>query len=390
MKKIIIHDFAGHPFAFELSKELSKKYKIYHLFFKNDYGPKAYFGNTVNKNLKILPLGKDIKYSKTNLIKRFFSDLIYGLEVSKNINKINPEIVLSGQCPTFAQQLIVNRCKKDKIKFIVWIQDFYCLAVKLILKKKNIFLSFVIYYIFKFFEKNQINFSSKIITISNKFNKQLKEWGVNNKKISFIANWGNVSQIKFNKKKNFKLTNHIFNKNKFRVIYTGTLAKKHNPNLLISLAESNSNIEFVIFGVGTGFDYIKSLNKIPKNLLLFKLQPFQKLNNILNTADLFIATLNKDANEFSVPSKILNYLCAGRPIILNAPRENLASKIIIQNNCGAIFKDKDIKKITNYINYLKKNKKTYRKISLNCRNFAIKNFDIKKISSKFDKIFQTS
>ena len=34
MKKIIIHDFAGHPFAFELSKELSKKYKIYHLFLK--------------------------------------------------------------------------------------------------------------------------------------------------------------------------------------------------------------------------------------------------------------------------------------------------------------------------------------------------------------------
>ena len=88
--------------------------------------------------------------------------------------------------------------------------------------------------------------------------------GVNNKKISFIANWGNVSQIKFNKKKNFKLTNHIFNKNKFRVIYTGTLAKKHNPNLLISLAESNSNIEFVIFGVGTGFDYIKSYNKFLK------------------------------------------------------------------------------------------------------------------------------
>ena len=40
MKKIIIHDFAGHPFTLSFQKELSKKYKIYHLFFKNDYGLK--------------------------------------------------------------------------------------------------------------------------------------------------------------------------------------------------------------------------------------------------------------------------------------------------------------------------------------------------------------
>ena len=45
MIKIIVHDYGGHPFPFALSKELSKKYLIYHLYFGNDYGPKQSVGN---------------------------------------------------------------------------------------------------------------------------------------------------------------------------------------------------------------------------------------------------------------------------------------------------------------------------------------------------------
>ena len=40
MQRIIVHDYAGHPFTFELSKELSKIMMVYHIFFANDPGPK--------------------------------------------------------------------------------------------------------------------------------------------------------------------------------------------------------------------------------------------------------------------------------------------------------------------------------------------------------------
>ena len=45
MLKVVVHDYAGHPFQLNLSKELSKKHKIFHLYFGNDYGPKADFNN---------------------------------------------------------------------------------------------------------------------------------------------------------------------------------------------------------------------------------------------------------------------------------------------------------------------------------------------------------
>ena len=111
MHKIIIHDYAGHPFQFELSEQLSKSYEVYHLYFKNDKGPKANFKGG-NKNLIIDGLGEKINYNKKNLICRFFDDIKYGKIVSERINTIKPDLIISGNCPTLSQHIIMNSAKK--------------------------------------------------------------------------------------------------------------------------------------------------------------------------------------------------------------------------------------------------------------------------------------
>ena len=98
--------------------------------------------------------------------------------------------------------------------------------------------------------------------------------------------------------------------------------------------------------------------------------------------------INEDAGEFSVPSKVLNYLCAGRPILLSAPKNNLASRIINQNYAGKSFNPNDFDGLNKFLSeiYLNKNKRL--EMSKNARNFAEKNFNIDDIALKFKKIFQ--
>ena len=139
MIKIIVHDYAGHPFQFSLSKELAKKFKVYHLYFANDQGPKPDFNKEKNGNLNILGVGKHISYNKSNFFQRFFKDIQYGKELRKEINIIKPNIVISANCPTFSQQSILLAAKENNSKFIMWIQDFYSIAVHQTLKKKNSF-----------------------------------------------------------------------------------------------------------------------------------------------------------------------------------------------------------------------------------------------------------
>ena len=387
MNKIVIHYYAGHPFQFELSEELSKTQKVYHLYFKNDKGPKASF-ITKNKNLRVEGLGGNINYSKKNFIYRFFDDLKYGKLVSDRINEIKPDIILSGNCPTLSQHFILKSAKKNNSKFIIWVQDFYSLAVEILLKKKLSVLAFPIYNLFKFLEKKQINQADKIVVISNDFKKILLNWSIDKNNIFFIPNWGNLKSINsyVDKRLNFLKDNHL-ETDKFYILYTGTLAMKHDPNLIVEIANRLKHIKFLIIAFGNGYDRLKKRNDLPNNIHLFPIQPFEKINDILSSADICLSILNKDASKFSVPSKILNYLCAGKTILLCAPKNNLSSRIIDQSNSGKTFESHEINNITDFIKEVYNNKLLKYKYSINARKYAEKNFNIEQIAKSFEKIF---
>ena len=90
--------------------------------------------------------------------------------------------------------------------------------------------------------------------------------------------------------------------------------------------------------------------------------------------------------KFSVPSKILNYLCAGKPIILSAPKDNLSTKIINESKSGKSFEPNDLDGINNFLKILLSDKDLKNKYSLNAREYAVKNFNIKKISAQFENL----
>jgi len=385
--KIIIHDYAGHPFQLELSKQLSNKFNVYHFYYQNDYGPKANFKNDNKDRLNIKGIGKTISYNKNKFIDRFFKDLEYGKEVSRYISEIKPDVVISGNCPTLAQEYIVKTCQKNNSKCIIWVQDFYSHAVKLLLKKKLSFFSFPISFLFEYLEKKQLQKANKLIIISNDWEQKLLSWNINNEKIKYIPNWGDIKNIEYlEKKPNSFLDENFLDKDKFRIIYTGTLALKHNPQIITDIAAKNRNIEVVVIGAGTGFQKLDKMKYIPSNIKLLPLQPFEKMNHILNSADALLAILNEEASKFSVPSKILNYLCAGKPIILSAPKDNLSTKIINESKSGKSFEPNDLDGINNFLRILLNDKDLKKKYSLNAREYAVKNFNIEKISAQFENL----
>ena len=387
MIKIIIHDYAGHPFQLELSKQLSNKFNVYHFYYQNDYGPKANFKNDNKDRLNIKGIGKTISYNKNKFIDRFFKDLEYGKEVSRYISEIKPDVVISGNCPTLAQEYIVKTCQKNNSKCIIWVQDFYSHAVKLLLKKKLSFFSFPISFLFEYLEKKQLQKANSLIIISNDWEQKLLSWNINNKKIKYIPNWGDIKNIEYlEKKPNSFLDENFLDKDKFRIIYTGTLALKHNPQIITDIAAKNKNIEVVVIGAGTGFQKLDKMKYIPSNIRLLPLQPFEKMNHILNSADALLAILNEEASKFSVPSKILNYLCAGKPIILSAPKDNLSTKIINESKSGKSFEPNDLDGINNFLRILLNDKDLKKKYSLNAREYALRNFNIEKISAQFENL----
>ena len=135
-------------------------------------------------------------------------------------------------------------------------------------------------------------------------------------------------------------------------------------------------------------DYIKSESKKNKlnNIIFLPFQDFNIFPEVLASADVSLVMLEKSAGQFSVPSKLLSILCSGRIPILHVSKNNLSSRIVINNNCG--FSLDNQSELNNRILDIYQNKDQYSQIALNARKYAEENFDIKIISKKFlDIIF---
>src|SRR5690349_14240024 len=126
--KVIVHDYAGHPFQVELSRELARRgWTVVHAFFADDAGPKGELERRADDPAGLSFAGIRLPggYAKGALVRRRFADLAYGRAVATLIRQQRPQIVISGNTPTEAQSLVSHACGETGARFIAWIQDFY-------------------------------------------------------------------------------------------------------------------------------------------------------------------------------------------------------------------------------------------------------------------------
>jgi len=386
--KVVVFDFPGHPFQYDLSDKLSSdtEYKVYHLYNAKQVGPKSSFRE--KEGLDIVQVNKS--FSK-NFYKRFFDEIAYSFILSYHIVKIRPHSLISSNCPLIPQLFIFLLSKLLKINFIFWLQDIISIAAKEILKKqKNPFMGLISELFFKiefFILKN----SKHIVTISEDFDDVLIENGVKKSKISCIPNWSPINDIPlFDKSNSFSKKYNI--DESFNILYSGTLGFKHNPNVLIKLSkfliQKNINAKIVIVSEGEVVNYLKKeANKYSlSNFLFLPFQDFNLFPRVLASADISLVMLEKSAGQFSVPSKLLSILCSGRIPLVFVSKMNLTSRIVLKNNCGVSVESQE--SLNNTISDIYRNFSKYDHMPTNARKYAEKNFNIDNIGNKFKKIIR--
>jgi glycosyltransferase involved in cell wall biosynthesis len=189
-------------------------------------------------------------------------------------------------------------------------------------------------------------------------------------------------------------TRHNLNDKKV-VLYSGALGLKHNPELLLELAKKldkhDPGCMLVIISEGYGADWLKKKNiaaKLP-NLLLLPFQPYDQLPSVLAAGDIVLAILEPDAGAFCVPSKVLSYLCVGRPIVLAAAESNLASKIVTSSGGGIVTSPNNVEEFCAAVLELLKNPEEASRLGENARQYAESTFDITKVGNAFESVLSS-
>jgi glycosyltransferase involved in cell wall biosynthesis len=391
--RILVHDYAGHPFQFELSRALAHRgHQVVHAYFEGDKGPKGRVSRSADDpdTYDIVPIGIDAPYSKHKFISRWRNDKTYGAATAEVIRRLSPDVIISSNTPLDSQEPIIAACKELGIRFVYWLQDFYSLAIDRLISRQWMGAGSLIARRYRAMERRQLLDSDHIILISEGFAKYLPQALELSSRVSVIPNWAPIGDLRPGAKRNVWSEQWGVDE-KFLFLYTGTLGLKHNPSLLVSLADAfadQGDVELIVAASGIGRDRLAAtLRRAPRaNLRLIPLQPFEAYADVLASADVLVALLESDAGEFSVPSKVQSYLCAGRPILLSAPETNLAAQIVAASGAGALATPDDLPGFIAAAKRLREDAALRAGAARNGRAYAERYFDIERIADRFEAI----
>ena len=394
--RIVVHDYAGHAFPISLSRALAALgHDVVHAYASSLQTPRGDLarksGDSLSLTFREIQMDPEYSRYKYSFRRRRNMEVRYGREVAKFITSWKPDAVLSGNTPTETQEPITRAAVADGGRFYYWVQDFYSLAVDQILRRKIPIAGAWVGSWYRRLDRLQFQRSSKIIAITDDFTPILSsEFGVDPANVAVVPNWALIEEIPVMPKDNAWSRRHSLH-DKFVYLYSGTIGMKHNPAMLLELARrhaTNPEVRVVIVSEGIGADWLKKETAAANlsNLLILPYQPFQELPAVLASGDVLVGILEEEAGVFSVPSKTLSYLCAGRPLLLAMPLQNLAARITRENKAGLIVAPGDLDGFLDAAAKLHDSETLRAELAGNARAYAEATFPIAKTAALFDKI----
>ncbi|HEY4949409.1 MAG TPA: glycosyltransferase family 4 protein [Candidatus Acidoferrales bacterium] len=122
----------------------------------------------------------------------------------------------------------------------------------------------------------------------------------------------------------------------FVVLHAGNLGFYGAWDTLLAAAKilSNENTGFVFIGDGANRATLELSARDLPNVKFAPFRPVEEVAHVMMAGDLHIVTVKRGLEGVVVPSKLYSTLAAGRPILVVAPPESDAARIVVESGCG--------------------------------------------------------
>jgi UDP-N-acetylmuramyl pentapeptide phosphotransferase/UDP-N-acetylglucosamine-1-phosphate transferase/glycosyltransferase involved in cell wall biosynthesis len=389
--KILLHDYGGHAFIAQLGRELSRR--GHRVTFAYSGSVQTPHGDLERRpgdpdTIRFEPIVLAEPISRHSFLKRRYQESEHGERLIELVNRQAPDVLICATTPSEIQDRAINHCRSRGIRTIAWVQDLHGVAAYTILRRKLPIIGTAVGRYYMWLDRRSLCRSDAVVLITDSFRQQMLDWGVPDDRLTCIPNWGPLSDLPRQPKDNQWSREHGLH-DKICLLYCGTLGMKHNPTLLLGLAErfrARPDIRVVVVSKGTSVEWLagEAERRGLKNLVTLPFQPFSLFPQMLASGDVLVSILEPEASAFSVPSKVLAYLCAGRAILLAVPKENLAAQMVISAGAGRIVAPSDPEGFAAAAASLVNDPALRIDLGDRGRSYAESQFDILKIAHKFE------
>ena len=381
--RIVVLDYSGHIPQADLARSLAKLgHSVRHMYCSDYVSGRGAVERELTdpKDLEFLNISIKKDFNRYNLIERLKHELAISKEFWAKIQEFNPGHTIFSNVPLFAMSQLAKKMQDNNRPYLYWWQDVYSVAIGEAFRKLGPPVWPLRQYLIGL-EKNILRDAKSVVAISSKFEPIYRNWKLDMKKFSMYPNWTPISLFPHKEPSMANVTQKI-------AVYAGTLGMKHRPELLIHLAD---NAEFkklggvvVVVSQGQGRELLEKPRNIRANIVLKDFLTIPELGQLFADASVLLAVLEPEASNFSVPSKIMSYLSAGKPIVASIDPMNASAKILVENNAGIVVPpDAPIANFSQAVIEIISNKNLQISMGKSSTQYALKNFDSTKAAYFF-------
>jgi colanic acid biosynthesis glycosyl transferase WcaI len=394
--KVIVHDFSGHPFQAELSRKLADTgHEVDHVSAEQYVSGKGHLEVQPGDSptLSFTGIALDLPFQKYAPLARLRFERAYAREWITRLRAAPADVIVACNLPLVSMFLFARHAKRAKLPYVMWHQDIYSSGLSDELRRKFPRpLARLGARVFERMEAYCARNAHHVVAIGDAFKEVYPGWKVAPDNVSVIPNWAPLDKVFPVDRTNRRSADLFPDDPSLRLVYAGTIGRKHNPKLLVDLVRNalDNDIEakMVVISQGEAADDLVEIartEQIPLAVLPF--QPADDLPYVLGSADVLVALLEPDATKFSIPSKVLSYMAAGRPILGLMPADNPAAIDIVDSG-GFVADPTDVgaKSATEWLSELAAQRGQVEKIGHRTRAIAEQKFDVDEVARSFDAI----
>lgn len=387
--RVVIHDYSGHPGQVHLSRELARRgHQVEHQYCASYTTGRGAthrrHGDPESFSVRAIELKSE--FARYSPFVRLQQELQYARMSTRAVLAARPDVVVLSNIPLLSLFLLTLSLRLRRVPYVFWQQDVYSEAIRVIARDRFAGLGRLIGWVAGRAERQVARGAAAIVPISDTFIEQLDAWGIQRSRVHVIPNWGAIDEMPQRPRDNAWAKAHDLVGAPV-VMYAGTLGLKHDPSVLSKLARTApTGTRTVVVSEGRGREWLESEAGAVPGLTLLDYQPYEQLPDMLASADVLLVVLERDASRYSVPSKVLNYLCAGRPVLALLPPDNAVASMVDAAQAGVVVAPGDADAAAAALQSLLSSPTARDRMGAAARRYAERTFDVGRVGERFESL----
>jgi colanic acid biosynthesis glycosyl transferase WcaI len=235
--------------------------------------------------------------------------------------------------------------------------------------------------------------SDRITVITDSFSEVIAARGIDPRKIQIIPNLVETSAV-IPLPRNNPFRRRCGLNNKFVVMYAGNIGYTHGTELLVEAAEKLAALENLCFLVIGGGSKQADLARLARercrpNLQFLPTQPSEWLPEMLASADVFVLTTKPGVGKASFPSRVYNFLLAGRPIVASIDADSDSARLLDRAGAAIVTEPGNVEAFCRALQTLYFDASTCQRLAGKGREFMEQHYSSNAVVDQYDELLNS-